>query len=80
VFFAAERRHQTVVTRNVMVMHTDSIEKNLRIALAAHLAAVKRWAASYLDQVEADAVAVEGDRLADTLDAASVLEDVSVTT
>lgn len=76
VFFAAERRHQTVSTRNVMVMHTDSIEKNLRIALAAHLAAVKRWAAYYLDQDLADAVAAEGDRLADVLDEASVLAEV----
>lgn len=79
VFFAQERQGQTVVTRNVMIMHTDAIERNLRIALVSHLAAVKRWASYYLDQELADAVVAEGDRLADVLDDASVLPDVPST-
>ncbi len=78
VFFAQERQGQTVVTRNVMVMHTDAIERNLRIALVSHLAAVKRWASYYLDQELAHAVLAEGDRLADALDEASVLPEVPI--
>lgn len=57
-------------------MQMDAIERNLRIALVSHLAAVKRWATYYLDQDLADAVVAEGDRLADKLDEASVLPDV----
>lgn len=75
VFFALERQEQTVVSRNVMVMHTDAIERSLRIALASHTAAVKRWAAYYQDQATAEAVEQEADRLADILDEASVLAD-----
>lgn len=73
VFFALERQGQTVVIRNVMVMHTDAVESMLRIALVSHIAAVKRWAAFYIDRATADAVVEEGDRLADILDEASVL-------
>lgn len=40
VFFALERQGQTVVIRNVMVMHTDAVESTLRIALVSHIAAV----------------------------------------
>ena len=76
VFFASERQHQTVVSRNVMVMHTDALERTLRIAIAAYLAAVKHWAAYFLDKELAAEIVVEGDRLADDLDAASVLEDI----
>lgn len=74
VFFGGERRNQTVATRSVMIMHTDSIERTLRVAVGSHIAATKRWAAYYLDHPTADAVVAECDRLADILDEASVLE------
>lgn len=76
VFVAQEGQQQILATRNVMVLHTDSLERLLRIALASHIAAVKRWAAFYLDQSTADAVVQEADRLADVLDEASVLADI----
>lgn len=74
VFFSRERRNQTVATRSVLIMHTDTIERTLRVAVGSHIAATKRWAAYYLDQATADAIVAECDRLADVLDEASVLE------
>jgi hypothetical protein len=74
VFFAGERRNQTVVTPNVLIMHTDSIERTLRIAIGSHNAALKRWASYYFDIELATELVAELGRLADVLDAASVLE------